>query len=72
MTSRFVVTVAPLAGAWIETKLVINCNLNDPVAPLAGAWIETEGKDLYIEDFKVAPLAGAWIETSPHRRYRLY
>ena len=35
--------VAPFAGAWIETVLLI-CNfLRRSVAPFAGAWIETGG-----------------------------
>ena len=34
------VYVAPLAGAWIEIKLIpFGLNVDD-VAPLAGAWIE--------------------------------
>ena len=58
-------TVAPLAGAWIET-----CNfrvkyLSCKVAPLAGAWIETVLLQPVCGVYGVAPLAGAWIETSP-------
>ena len=34
-------TVAPLAGAWIETTDTDVLLLTDVVAPLAGAWIET-------------------------------
>ena len=34
--------VAPLAGAWIEIRLVITEGQVDSVAPLAGAWIEIE------------------------------
>ena len=34
--------VAPLAGAWIETKIPIRMKKYIYVAPLAGAWIETK------------------------------
>ena len=34
-------TVAPLAGAWIETGCTDGGDAADRVAPLAGAWIET-------------------------------
>jgi len=33
--------VAPLAGAWIETKYCPRFRMSPLVAPLAGAWIET-------------------------------
>ena len=32
--------VAPLAGAWIEIRLVAGTECMKIVAPLAGAWIE--------------------------------
>ena len=35
-------TVAPHAGAWIETALLNGCNVPSGVAPHAGAWIETQ------------------------------
>ena len=35
-----IITVAPLAGAWIEIISRIGANFLDAVAPLAGAWIE--------------------------------
>src|SRR5438874_798617 len=56
--------VAPRAGAWIETCLVITSCNPTLVAPRAGAWIETcplAGK-AFIQT-GVAPRAGAWIET---------
>ncbi len=58
--------VAPLAGAWIETRGSRASALNPKaVAPLAGAWIETSRNiELDVDDI-VAPLAGAWIETGP-------
>ena len=56
--------VAPLAGAWIETKFISPGRLGQDVAPLAGAWIETWGLDtVTFIAYNVAPLAGAWIET---------
>ena len=39
--SRMPSTVAPLAGAWIETELSPQTLILAVVAPLAGAWIET-------------------------------
>ena len=33
--------VAPLAGAWIETRGQSSAHGSSMVAPLAGAWIET-------------------------------
>ena len=33
--------VAPLAGAWIETRIIGQYLIDALVAPLAGAWIET-------------------------------
>ena len=35
-------TVAPLAGAWIETLIKHRLKFDREVAPLAGAWIETK------------------------------
>ena len=34
------VSVAPLAGAWIEIPVAAVAPLRSMVAPLAGAWIE--------------------------------
>ena len=56
-------TVAPLAGAWIETNKTSWKLPGEAVAPLAGAWIETLAHLLRQIAFAVAPLAGAWIET---------
>lgn len=37
-----IVTVAPLAGAWVETLRTVALVLtHTEVAPLAGAWVET-------------------------------
>ena len=59
--------VAPLAGAWIETRSDGGAGAGKiRVAPLAGAWIETLSMTAAVASgFGVAPLAGAWIETSP-------
>ena len=56
-------SVAPFAGAWIETDLR---HVREPVlhvAPFAGAWIETSKSFSRRISVKVAPFAGAWIET---------
>ena len=60
-------TVAPHAGAWIETQanplpVRFRC-----VAPHAGAWIETVTLRRISDSIAVAPHAGAWIETRPMR-----
>ena len=55
--------VAPLAGAWIETRLLDGVQKGWGVAPLAGAWIETSVGPYQWHSPAVAPLAGVWIET---------
>ena len=55
--------VAPLAGAWIETRSGCRIHHIKEVAPLAGAWIETDWILKKNDNESVAPLAGAWIET---------
>ncbi len=55
--------VAPLAGAWIETREIRYLSSTFHVAPLAGAWIETIAWSIGLSMLGVAPLAGAWIET---------
>ena len=61
--------VAPLAGAWIETRLRSQLVQDGRhVAPLAGAWIETSVHRPPSPQGLVAPLAGAWIETRRKRR----
>ena len=58
-------SVAPLAGAWIETSNIFNPPFRYVVAPLAGAWIETVLPAQTSQRLHhVAPLAGAWIETT--------
>ena len=56
-------SVAPPAGAWIETEefMPIECAIF--VAPPAGAWIETRLNGEFAASITVAPPAGAWIET---------
>ena len=51
--------VAPLAGAWIETRLPVTDAQMRQVAPLAGAWIETP-----------RPLKSSWGDWSPPSRGR--
>ena len=58
-----VILVAPHAGAWIETLIVLICPHEIQVAPHAGAWIETKLKIMPYYIKRVAPHAGAWIET---------
>ena len=57
------VEVAPYAGAWIETPLLVQVKLANTVAPYAGAWIETYDSVHGSLKLLVAPYAGAWIET---------
>ena len=61
------VSVAPLAGAWIEINSQWVRRLEKKVAPLAGAWIEIEEAYEEIVLNCVAPLAGAWIEIGTRR-----
>ena len=63
--------VAPLAGAWIETRPSYTIDCAAIVAPLAGAWIETSKSSNSSHHCTVAPLAGAWIETSSRFRSRV-
>ena len=63
------VTVAPFAGAWIETAISEADPLDLLVAPFAGAWIETFSNCLYSLSNGVAPFAGAWIETDVYAYY---
>ena len=55
-------SVAPLAGAWIEICRLEIFGIRFDVAPLAGAWIEIIISAKNIIPSPVAPLAGAWIE----------
>ena len=56
-------SVAPFAGAWIETIAAYQLVCAFTVAPFAGAWIETDNKLAKYKSIMVAPFAGAWIET---------
>ena len=56
-------TVAPYAGAWIETADTSEGKRSFVVAPYAGAWIETISARCPLQSRYVAPYAGAWIET---------
>ena len=64
-------TVAPHAGAWIETSSTSRLQGKENVAPHAGAWIETMARSDAYADSTVAPHAGAWIETSYSRQLPL-
>ena len=55
--------VAPYMGAWIETRLCFDPQIEAAVAPYMGAWIETVAIRAYIPGCRVAPYMGAWIET---------
>ena len=57
-------SVAPLAGAWIETQRNYFMKRNYAVAPLAGAWIETYRMSRYLLELRVAPTGGALCKTS--------
>ena len=57
-----VISVAPLAGAWIEIVSGGLHHIPGSVAPLAGAWIEMSKFGTGCLHRSVAPLAGAWIE----------
>jgi hypothetical protein len=59
-------TVAPHAGAWIETEPATPTVHQSCVAPHAGAWIETQQIHHQAQSTYVAPHAGAWIETDKH------
>ena len=62
----FLVVVAPLVGAWIESRTYLFLCHIAKVAPLVGAWIE---RNIWITLFTksfVAPLVGAWIERVCH------
>ena len=62
-STSYIYTVAPHAGAWIETFRQPDHRLNYVVAPHAGAWIETAFDSPVGFSLRVAPHAGAWIET---------
>ena len=57
-------SVAPYAGAWIETSFITPKSERQSVAPYAGAWIETRMEWRGNHHKLVAPYAGAWIETT--------
>jgi len=63
LINQIVKTVAPHAGAWIETRKLTTGKAICAVAPHAGAWIETCSHFCASFWRFVAPHAGAWIET---------
>ena len=56
-------SVAPHAGAWIETMSAGAMVGASFVAPHVGAWIETTVSEFAKTIGWVAPHVGAWIET---------
>ena len=58
-------SVAPLVGAWIESRKNQSGIILQSVAPLVGAWIESERQSDVMTFILVAPLVGAWIERNP-------
>ena len=63
MDGAALISVAPLAGARIETSKPVKSG-QISVAPLAGARIETAAYSRNARSALVAPLAGARIETA--------
>ena len=61
-------SVAPRAGAWIETICNVYAVRMLPVAPRAGAWIETRVLD---KELTVTSRTGAWIETARRHRRKI-
>jgi len=51
-------TVAPCAGAWIETRLILRAPADHAVAPCAGAWIETRHRMPCLQPTSCRPLRG--------------
>ncbi len=66
---RRIISVAPRAGAWIETRDGVERDVLFCVAPRAGAWIETYDRPVPVFVDLVAPRAGAWIETGRKGRF---
>ena len=65
MVRNFIICddVTPLAGVWIEIKVVGSFSKGDfTVTPLAGVWIEISNVYFFCERLPVTPLAGVWIE----------
>src|SRR5436305_12677137 len=56
-------SIAPRAGAWIETVRVGRQFVTSRIAPRAGAGIETSSSTQFPMSAAIAPRAGAWIET---------
>ncbi len=59
---KWLKSVAPLVGAWIEIELLLCETDIQLVAPLVGAWIEIYNLRIDNRIDCVAPLVGAWIE----------
>ena len=61
------ITVAPLAGAWIEILFLRLSNQPLLSLPLRERGLKWNHQEPESEDGFVAPLAGAWIEISQNR-----
>ena len=66
MEKRYVLTVTPHVGVWIETRMRMLSLQHMVVTPHVGVWIETYSKALLGNDFLVTPHVGVWIETATH------
>ena len=54
--------VTPLAGVWVEIRLLLHRQILPAVTPLAGVWVEIAQKCQSACDSMVTPLAGVWVE----------
>lgn len=64
-------SVAPHAGAWIETIRAISWKPGLAVAPHAGAWIETAQPPTARSTASVAPHAGRGLKPAERAYHRL-
>ena len=60
-------TVAPHAGAWIETREIVPATEIDEVAPHAGAWIETYYVDNGMGRYRSPPTRGRGLKQKKMR-----
>ena len=56
-------TVAPLVGAWIETKAFLAMRLTSKSHPSWVRGLKRNDTPFLHSEHQVAPLVGAWIET---------
>ena len=62
-------SVAPHAGAWIETLYMIQEKLKNGVAPHAGAWIETICLEMAWAEIKSLPMRERGLKLIYYRLY---